>query len=150
MSTDAGHERVYRDLVAGLVDARDDPVTARFDDELAAAVARGDMTADAAHRLRFWQRASVRALADHTMTVLPAALGALAASRDDVRAYAREMVTTIAPAAQPVARTVDIRDTPDPASSAAHRSPSSLEGSPPPRLMVADLVLTPSTARTEH
>lgn len=84
MSTDPG-TRVYSDLVGGLLDARDDPATARFDAELAQAVQRGDLTDDTARRLKFWQRASLRALTDHTRSVLPTALGALDASRREAR-----------------------------------------------------------------
>ena len=74
---------VWSDLVGGLLDARTDPATARFDAELAAGLADGSLTEDAAHRLRFWQRASIRSLADHARTVLPVALGALEAARHE-------------------------------------------------------------------
>ena len=75
-------------MVGGLIDARTDPATARFDAELAAAEASGAVSPEAAHRLRFWQRASVRALADHARTVLPIALGALDAARRDAEEHA--------------------------------------------------------------
>jgi hypothetical protein len=79
---------VWADVVGGLIDARSDPATARFDAELATAEASGAVSAEAAHRLRFWQRASVRALADHARTVLPIALGALDAARRDAVEHA--------------------------------------------------------------
>lgn len=87
MGADEGPRDVWSDLVGGLLDARSDPATARFDDELAAAVTSGAVTAEAAHRLRFWQRASVRALADHARHVVPVALGALDAARLDAQQY---------------------------------------------------------------
>ena len=145
MPTDAGHRQVYADLVAGLLDARDDPASDRFDDELAAAVARGDLTEDTARRLRFWQRASVRALSDHTRSVLPVVLAALSGSRDDARAHVDELVSTLGP----VVQLPETSDTPDPASTAAPGAPSSL-GSRPSRLMVADLVLTPPTTHVQQ
>jgi hypothetical protein len=81
---------VWAELVGGLLDARSDPATARFDAELTAALADGSLTDEAAHRLRFWQRASVRSLADHARTVLPVALGALDAARQDAERYVAE------------------------------------------------------------
>jgi hypothetical protein len=95
---------VWYDLVGGLLDARDDPATARFDAELAAGLADGTLTEDAAHRLRFWQRASVRSLADHARTVVPVALGALAAARREAERYADEAAAALSeaqPAGQP-------------------------------------------------
>ncbi len=86
---------VWYDLVGGLLDARDDPATARFDAELAAGLADGTLTQDAAHRLRFWQRASVRSLADHARTVVPVALGALAAARHEAERYAEEAAAAL-------------------------------------------------------
>lgn len=92
----AGH-RVYSDLVAGLVDARHDEATGRFDAEVAAAVEAGTITAETAHRLRFWQRASVRSLADHAKTVIPTALAALDASRREAIETANAMAETLGP-----------------------------------------------------
>jgi hypothetical protein len=69
--------------VAGLLEARIDPVTERFDAELAAAVDAGTVSPEAARTLRFWQRASLRALVDHGRSVLPPALGALEAARQE-------------------------------------------------------------------
>jgi len=92
----AGH-RVYSDLVAGLVDARHDEATGRFDAEVASAVEAGTITAETAHRLRFWQRASVRSLADHAKTVVPTALAALEASRREAVESANAMAETLGP-----------------------------------------------------
>ena len=83
MTTEGARHVAYADLVGGLLDARLDPATERFDEELAAAVAEGTVTGDAARTLRFWQRASVRGLVDHARHVLPPALTALDAARDE-------------------------------------------------------------------
>lgn len=87
---------VWADLVESLLDVRSDPATARFDVELAAAVADGSVTDEAAHRLRYWQRASLRALADHARGVLPVALGALEAARRDAETYVEESAELLA------------------------------------------------------
>ena len=81
MSIEGARTDAYADLVGGLLDARVDPATERFDAELAAAVAEGSLTQETARTLRFWQRASVRGLVEHARNVLPAALGALDAAR---------------------------------------------------------------------
>ena len=73
MST--GQHQVYADLVGGLLDAREDPAAVRFDAELAAAVTRGEVSPETAKRLRAWQRASVRGVADHVRAVLPTVAG---------------------------------------------------------------------------
>jgi hypothetical protein len=83
--TSTGPGSAYADLVAGLLDAHDDLATARFDAELAAAVAAGDVSAETARVLRFWQRAAQRALLDHARTALPAALRGLDAARAETR-----------------------------------------------------------------
>ncbi|MDQ1626077.1 MAG: hypothetical protein QOJ49_1575 [Actinomycetota bacterium] len=73
----------YADLVGGLIDARTDPATERFDAELAAAVAAGSVTPETARRLRFWQRAAIRGVVDHARNVLPPAMQALDAARSE-------------------------------------------------------------------
>jgi hypothetical protein len=88
---------VWSDLVGGLLDARSDPVTARFEAELTAALDAGQLTEDTAHRLRFWQRASVRAVADHVRNVMPVALGALDAAHADAVRYADEAAEMLGP-----------------------------------------------------
>jgi hypothetical protein len=172
MST--GQHRVFADLVGGLVDAREDPAAVRFDAELAAAVTRGEITPDTAKRLRAWQRASVRGVADHVRTVLPAVLAALESARADALARVVDLAAALADAsadggpderpdewpdegpetrkdtvveAPPVPRQTARRDTPEPTSSPLHGGPSSL-GAAPPRLMVADLV--PSRSPVVH
>lgn len=179
MPTDP-HERVYADLVGGLLDSRDDPATERFDAELARAVDRGELDPDLARRLKFWQRASLRALTDHTRTVLPTVLGVLAAARRDAHRDADELGATLAeaqpesaappvtePAPEPAAQSepepapeptpepepapsgtvVDLRDTPEPASTLLRPRPTSLEARR--RLIVAGLMTAP-TARPEQ
>lgn len=81
MTTEGARQVAYADLVGGLLDARVDPATERFDAELTAAIAAGTVTAEAARTLRFWQRASVRGLVEHARNVLPPALSALEAAR---------------------------------------------------------------------
>lgn len=168
MGADEGPRDVWSDLVGGLLDARSDPATARFDDELAAAVSSGAVTAEAAHRLRFWQRASVRALADHARHVVPVALGALDAARLDAQQYVEGAADVLGapeaaaephadetaheagapsggePAAQVPAAQVPAREeppqTPDRrASTGGAPEPSTLET--PSRLIVADLTV---------
>lgn len=166
MSTDP-HNRVYSDLVASLLDARSDPVTERFDADLEQAVQRGDLSALTARRLRFWQRASLRALTDHTRYVLPTVLAALEASRREGRkdidallaaiddtaqdgpdeperaaATAAETATTAGP------EVVDLRDTPGPTSTPGTSGPSSL--GEVRRLLVAGLMTATPVIRPEH
>lgn len=168
MVSDAGYDRIYADLVSGLLDARSDPATARFDDELNAAVEAGAVTAETARRLRFWQRASLRLLADHTRAVLPAALGALDASREEAEAYVEQLLHVVrdeAPVEQEAPHEADRersaepppppgppppvrrRDTPEPASTAGPPAPSSLEERR--RLIVAELVSAAPDIRTD-
>jgi hypothetical protein len=158
MST--GQQGVYGDLVAGLLDARDSPASDRFDEELAAAVATGDLTADGARRLKLWQNAAVAELADHVRTVLPATLNALAEARAKAARRVHELAAVAdlpaAPerhvrehAARVPTRPAEHRDTPEPASITPLPAASSLE-SRPARMMVADLVVTRTPAHTTH
>jgi hypothetical protein len=73
----------YADLVGGLLDARVDPATQRFDAQLAEALEAGTVTGEVARALRFWQRAAVRGVVDHARRVLPPALEALDAAREE-------------------------------------------------------------------
>lgn len=164
----SGRSQIHAELVAGLVDARDDPATARFDAELDSALARGTITADTAHRLRFWQRASVRLLADHARSVLPAALSALDSSQRDTRQAVDDMAGTLGPQAEP-AEPADVdadagpednsddgeagqdpeRDTPGLASTTTGPAAPTLEPRRN-RLILADLVSTvPDDVRTD-
>ena len=83
MTTEGARQVAYADLVGGLLDARLDPATERFDAELTAAIAAGTVTAEAARTLRFWQRAGIRSLVEHARNVLPPALAALEAAREE-------------------------------------------------------------------
>jgi hypothetical protein len=87
--------------VNGLLDARADLATERFDAELAVAVAAGDLSAETARRLRFWQRASVNAADDHARTVLPAVLDVLDTARVHARRYVDGAADTLEAAAPP-------------------------------------------------
>jgi len=77
----AAAEAAYDDLVTGLLDAREDLATARFDVALTAAVTAGEVSAEAARTLRFWQRSAVREVVAHAGAVLPPALAAIDRSR---------------------------------------------------------------------
>lgn len=140
-SSGPAKQEVYADLLDGLLDAREDPVTARFDAELDAAVRDGSVPASTARRLRFWQRASLHALADHTRMVLPTVLGTLDAARTEAEQVADELTATLGaePAAEPH-KDLD-GDTPGATSSPQSPGPSTLEQRHH-RLIVADLVAT--------
>lgn len=75
----------------GVLDARTEEATRRFEAELATAVAEGQVTESAAQKLRAWQRASTRELAEHVRTVLPAALRAVDVAREEAVANAEEI-----------------------------------------------------------
>ena len=175
MST--GQHQVYADLVGGLLDAREDPAVVRFDTELAAAVTRGEVSPETAKRLRVWQRASARGVADHVRAVLPTVLAALESARADARAQVVALAAALADDGTTVDPVVDaaeqpgrtrtaevtlsaviptqaapaqhrpVGDTPEPASSPARGGPSSL-GAATSRLMVAELV--PSRSPVVH
>ena len=139
---------VWSDLVGGLLDARIDPATARFDAELSAGLADGSLTEDAAHRLRYWQRASVRALADHARTVLPIALGALEAARHEAERDVTEAADVLGepapvpepgPAEQQVEPTVDVSAVEAVRRASAPQPPETSTLDLRPRMLVAGL-----------
>ena len=76
--------------MAGILDARADEATRRFDAELATTASGGVVSQAAAQRLQTWQRASVREVAEHVRTVLPACLRALASAHREALEYADE------------------------------------------------------------
>jgi hypothetical protein len=76
--------------VAGLLEARRDVAGARFDTELSALERAGAVTPEAARLLRYWQRASVRAVVDHARLVLPPALTALDEADDEAQRSAED------------------------------------------------------------
>jgi hypothetical protein len=90
MASRRSREAALADLVAGLLDARLDPATDRFDAELAAAEEDGRVDPQTAKVLRWWQREAQRALVEHARVVLPPTLLALeqAASGADREAEA--------------------------------------------------------------
>lgn len=75
--------RAYADLVTGVLEARTDLATQRFDAEVAAAEAEGRIDARTARALRWWQREGLRALTEHARTALPPALAALDQAHSD-------------------------------------------------------------------
>lgn len=128
----ATHPSAYADLVTGLLDAREDAATTRFDAALNSAVAAGEVSADAARALRFWQRAAVRGVVEHARTVLPAALGALDVARHEAAertAADRQVLGETDPAVQDTSRDL---------STTVGEQPSSLEARRH-RLIVAGL-----------
>lgn len=149
------HQRVLADLVSGLLDGRDDPATARFDDELEHAVELGSVSPESAHRLRYWQRAAVRSLAEHVRTAVPGVLGLLAQLDDEARVSVEQLDATLGadPQQPPVDEpdVVDLRevdDTPSAASPPPAPTTSTLESRA--RLILADLVTAPAQTRPEH
>jgi hypothetical protein len=85
-------EKAHADVVGGLLDARNDLATERFDAELAAAEAGGRVDPQTARVLKWWQRESMRALVEHARTVVPPALTAL----EDAASEAERGVQTAA------------------------------------------------------
>lgn len=140
-SSGPARQEAYASLLDSLLDAREDPVTARFDAELDAAVRSGVLPAGTARRLRFWQRASLHALADHTRMVLPTVLGALDAARDDTAHVLAGLTETLGDEPSPTPDQNGADDTPEAASSPQRPGPSTLEQRHH-RLIVADLVAT--------
>lgn len=141
----------WSQVVSAVLDARADPASVRFDEELAAAQAAG-LPAEAARALRYWQRASVRAALDHARTAVPAVVGALTQSAADAVATIADQdqawraavasvaadatVSRVAPDAVPVA----------PPPSSAPPAPSRLDA--PRRLLVAGLSHLPDAPQT--
>jgi hypothetical protein len=117
MTTDGARHVAYADLVGGLLDARVDPATEHFDAELSAALAAGTLTAETARTLRFWQRASIRGLVEHARNVLPPALSALEAAREEsketVEAEQRSWTAATGGTARDLAERADLTDPTD-------------------------------------
>jgi hypothetical protein len=82
----------YADLLAAVLALRADPASERFDAELAAAEASGELDGATARTLRWWQRESVRAVGEHLAATLPDLLVSLEAAaheaHDEVQASA--------------------------------------------------------------
>ncbi len=64
----------YAAVVAALIDVRPDETTARFDVEVARALAEQRIDDETARTLRWWQRASVRAAESYATTIVPRVL----------------------------------------------------------------------------
>ena len=99
MTGRADRSSAYAELVSGLLEARHDAASGRFDAEVAAAEADGRIDERTARVLRWWQRESVRAVVEHARSVIPPALGALdeadeeASRQNDDAAQAWERAT---------------------------------------------------------
>lgn len=87
MAGRADRSAAYAELVTGLLEARHDAASARFDTEIAAAEADGRIDERTARVLRWWQRESVRAVVDHARAVIPPALGAIDAADQDAERH---------------------------------------------------------------
>jgi hypothetical protein len=77
MTSRRSREGAYSDLIAGLLDVRNDAATERFDAELAAAEEDGRIDAQTSKVLRWWQRESLRTFVEHARVVVPPTLVAL-------------------------------------------------------------------------
>jgi hypothetical protein len=97
---DADRSTAYAELLSTLLALRSDPATARFDAELAAAEAAGALEGTTARTLQWWQRESLRGVAEHLAAVLPDLLSRLAAAdvaaRASVEASASSWSTAVA------------------------------------------------------
>jgi len=80
VASHAARQAAYAELVAGLLDVRDEGAQERFDGQVEQLVAEGLMTPDVARSVRLLQRQSVRAVVEHAQAVLPTTLMALESS----------------------------------------------------------------------
>jgi hypothetical protein len=156
-----------------LFGARHDDATARFDAELAAAVAAGRLDDDTARTLRWWQRASVRGAQSYLADLLPGVLHADDAAQRRSRAHAELAAASwgeatdaaahiraaalgadagVTNAAQPADRPADHTEHPaDPADYTEHPNPdhpAALE-TPDARLRVRLVAVPRHAARTD-
>jgi hypothetical protein len=76
-----GRQRAYADLLTGLIDLGPTGATDRFDALLDQARSAGLIDTDTARVLRWWQRESLRAQADHILATAPSMLTALDAAQ---------------------------------------------------------------------
>ena len=83
MVTEPARLSAYAELVAGLLDVRDDAAEQRFDAELADAESARRIDPETARILRWWQRETVRGVVAHAQTVLPATMLAIEHSHQD-------------------------------------------------------------------
>jgi hypothetical protein len=100
----------YTALVAALLGVRIDYASARFDAEVAAALAANRVDVETARTLRWWQRASVREVEGYAGSVLPAVLAtrsdadAVAAVDSDESAQSWQQAKSITPSPAPSTR----------------------------------------------
>lgn len=132
--TPSARQAALTDLIGGVLESRRDTAGARFDAELDALQAQGEVSAEAARLLRYWQRASVRAVVEHARLVLPPTLAALAEAdeeaertvEDDSQSWSRTLAESAADSAEtggpPMPRPTRTAGNP-----AGSRSPTSLE-----------------------
>ena len=132
--TSAARRAALADLVGGLLEARQDAAGSRFDAELDALERAGEVSAAAARLLRYWQRATVRAVVDHARLVLPPTLAALAeADEEALRAVADDSETWLRTLTEPGAAARGGSPAPTPLTGrgtetlGTERSPTSLE-----------------------
>ncbi|TAK70782.1 MAG: hypothetical protein EPO13_02710 [Actinomycetota bacterium] len=130
----------YADLVLAVLDARQDAASARFDAVLAEAEAAGRVDATTARHLRWWQRASVRAVVEHAAATLPGTLTALDAADIEADGSAEQTAAAWARAARPTT---------------ASTRPGAPAGAPDPdatpaRTFVADLALVAGPVDPAH
>jgi len=117
VSDELGRAAAYRDLVAGLLDARQDYASAQFDHALVQAETDGLVDAAAARLLRWWQRESLRSLVEHAVRVVPVTVLALEeadlAVAEEVAHSRRAYQSASAPAAEvtPATVSIELRDT---------------------------------------
>lgn len=86
----AARRSALSDLITGLLEARRDLASERFDTELDALEFAGEVSPEVARLLRYWQRASVRAVVDHARLTLPPTLAALEEAVDEAARGAAE------------------------------------------------------------
>jgi hypothetical protein len=97
----------YTALVAALLGVRTDYASARFDAEVAAALAANRVDVETARTLRWWQRASVREVEGYAGSVLPVVLATrsdadtVAAMDSDESAASWQQAQTITPSPTP-------------------------------------------------
>jgi hypothetical protein len=140
---DNGRSTAYADLLSALLALRADPATARFDAELASAEAAGLVDGSVARTLRWWQRESMRGLADHLAAVLPDLLTELLesdrAAAETVRAAQSSWAVATASLPAGAALPPNAATTPQAAMPAPPTSPSPSAAQPPVPLAVPHL-----------
>jgi hypothetical protein len=72
------------------MEARTDPASERFDEELTAVVNSGAVSPAIARRLRHWHRASVQAVSEHARIALPPAIAAVTSAAEAAHAAAED------------------------------------------------------------